>query len=144
MRRSIFLVGILSAALSASCTSVRIPAPASTPPIMDQIDLSGEWEFQDEGTAQRIALDEKGNGSYRWQNGHIVTTSVSSGRWEGNWYQEGNDREGGFEVLLSGDGGEANGTWWYTRIGTRNIPPREQGGSFRLKRLAPAALRPGS
>ena len=144
MRLSIFLVGILSAALSASCTSVRGPAPASAPPIMDQIDLSGEWEFQDEGTAQRIALDEKGNGSYRWQNGHIVTTSVSSGRWEGNWYQKGNDREGGFEVLLSGDGGEASGTWWYTRIGTRNIPPREQGGSFRLKRLSPATLRPGS
>src|SRR5437660_4555075 len=78
MRIVIFCVGILSVTLSASCTSVRVPAPASAPPIRDQIDLSGEWEFQDEGTAQRIALDEKGNGSYRWQNGHIVTTSVSS------------------------------------------------------------------
>jgi hypothetical protein len=111
---------------------------------MGQIDLRGEWEFQDEGAAQRVALDEKGNGSYTWQNGHIVTTSVSGGRWEGIWYQEGNDREGGFEVLLSDDGGEAEGTWWYTRIGTRNIPPREQGGSFRFKRLSPATLRPGS
>ena len=144
MRLSTFAVGILSAVLAASCTSVRVPAPPSAPTIRDQIDLSGEWEFQDEGAAQRVALDERGNGRYAWQNGHIVTTSVSGGRWEGNWYQEGNDREGGFEVLLSGDGGEANGTWWYTRIGTRNIPPREQGGSFRLKRLAPATLRPGS
>ena len=144
MRFSILLVGILSAALSASCTSVRVPAPTSAPPTIDQIDLGGEWEFQDEGAAQRVALDEKGNGSYTWQKGHIVTTSVSGGRWEGIWYQEGNDREGGFEVLLSDDRREAEGTWWYTRIGTRNIPPREQGRSFRFKRVSPTALRPGS
>jgi hypothetical protein len=49
----------------------------------------------------------------------------------------GNDREGVFEVMLSPDETEAEGTWWYTRIGTINIPAGEKGGSCRLERLSP-------
>ncbi len=94
---------------------------------MDTLDLSGEWEFQEEGAAQRLVLDEKGNGTYSWQNGRIITTSVSGRQWEGMWYQEGNDREGSFALRLSDDGREAKGTWWYTRIGTRVIPQGSRG-----------------
>ena len=48
----------------------------------------------------------------------------------------GNDREGGFEVLLSEDGTQAKGVWWYLRVGTqKNIPPREHGGTYTWKRL---------
>jgi len=90
--------------------------------------LGGEWEYHEDAGATRIALDENGNGSYPWQNGHIVTTSLSGRRWEGHWYQEGNDREGDFEVQLSEDATETEGTWWYTRVGTHILPSREKGG----------------
>ena len=47
-------------------------------------------------------------------------------------------REGGFEVLLSEDGTQAKGIWWYSRVGTqKNIPPREHGGTFVWKRVTP-------
>ena len=141
MRFPLVLIGIVSVVIMGGCVSVRAPEPILSPN-MSHVDLSGEWEFQDEGAAQRVALDANGNGTYTWQNGHIVTRSVSGPRWEGTWYQEGNDREGGFDVLLSDDAMQAEGTWWYTRIGTRNLPPREQGGSFRFKRLPSAAARP--
>ena len=131
----------MSTALLAACTSVRAPAPG-TPPILDRSDLGGEWEWRDDATAQRIVLDKNGNGTYPWQNGHIVTTSVADGRWEGIWSQEGNDREGGFEVLLTPNGSDAEGSWWYTRIGARTIPAREEGGNFRMKRLSAATAHP--
>jgi len=128
-----FLLGVLfSTVLMSACAPVRAPEP------VDRTDLSGQWEWRDDATVQRIVLDKNGNGDYPWQNGHIVTTGLSDGRWEGIWSQEGNDREGGFEVLLGGDGIEAEGTWWYTRIGSRIIPAREQGGNFRMKRVSAA------
>jgi hypothetical protein len=130
----------VSTALISACASVRTPAPG-TSPTLDGLDLGGEWEWRDDATVQRIVLDKNGNGAYPWQNGHIVTTSVSDGRWEGIWSQEGNDREGGFEVLLTGTGSDAEGTWWYTRIGTRTIPAREQGASFRMRRLSAETAR---
>jgi hypothetical protein len=99
------------------------------------IDLGGEWQYEDDQAAQRLALDRYGNGEYAWQKGHFITTSVVDGRWTGQWYQEGNDREGGFELQLDADGRIAEGTWWYTRIKDQNIPPREKGGNFRLRRL---------
>jgi len=135
MRLSISVIVMFSTALMVACAQVRAPEPVPAPPV-NAIDLSGEWEFQEEGTAQRLVLDRNGNGAYAWQNGRIVTQSISDGRWQGLWYQEGNDREGGFEALLSDDRMEANGTWWYTRIGTRVIPPGAQGGNFRFARLS--------
>lgn len=103
-----------------------------------QIDLSGEWEIQEEDKSYRATLDSRGNGTYTHQEGKIVTTGVSDRLWGGIWSQKGNDREGGFEVLLSEDFTKAQGVWWYTRVGNmRNIPPRQQGGTYIFTRLTP-------
>jgi hypothetical protein len=100
------------------------------------IDVSGEWEIQEEDKTYHAVLDASGNGSYTWQQGTLVTTRIAKGYWEGAWHQTGNDREGGFEVRLSEDGLTAQGRWWYTRVGSRgNIPPRQWGGDYRLKRV---------
>ena len=104
-------------------------------------DLSGEWDVQEDERSYRATLDRLGNGPYSWQGGRIVTTRVSGRTWQGTWQQPGNDREGGFELLLSEDGNEARGVWWYTRVGERrNIPPRQHGGTYLWKRMtyAPA------
>ena len=102
-------------------------------------DLSGDWDIHEEERSYRATLDRNGNGTYTWQNGKIITTEFTDQRWQGTWQQFGNDREGGFEVLLSEDGTEAKGVWWYTRVGDRkNIPPRQWGGSYHWTRLPPA------
>jgi hypothetical protein len=132
LRLSVCWTVIFSTALLVACAEVRAPEPVPAP----AIDVSGEWEFQEEGGAQRLVLDKNGNGTYAWQDGRILTQSISDGRWKGMWYQEGNDREGGFELLLSDDGREAKGTWWYTRIGTRVIPPGTEGRDFRFSRIS--------
>lgn len=100
------------------------------------VDLSGEWEIQEEDKSYRAVLDAAGNGSYTWQGGRLITTRLADGRWEGTWLQSENDREGGFDVAFSGDGSHAQGTWWYTRVGRRQVPPRQWGGEYRLRRLA--------
>lgn len=124
---------------------------AGTPPIASPIstaagaesdderpDLSGEWEIQEEDKAYKATLDRNGNGSYTHQGGTIKTTKFVNRLWQGTWQQSGNDRDGGFEVLLSEDGTEAKGIWWYTRVGSRtNIPPRQHGGTYVWKRLTP-------
>jgi hypothetical protein len=107
---------------------------------VETFNLGGEWEYHEDMGATRMALDTKGNGTYVWQNGHVTTTSVSGRRWQGKWMQEGNDREGGFEVVLSSDGTEAEGKWWYTRIGTYHLAPREKGGECWLTRLSTASV----
>jgi len=61
------------------------------------VDLTGEWEIQEEERTYTATLDRDGNGTYTWQNGRIATTSSTDGRWEGLWTQTGNDREGGFD-----------------------------------------------
>ena len=102
----------------------------------ESINLSGEWEIQEEDKSYRATLDENGNGSYTWQEGIFETSSLSDGLWAGRWAQKGNDREGEFEVLLSTDLQTAQGVWWYTRVGEHhNIPPREWGGSYIMKRV---------
>jgi hypothetical protein len=122
------------------CADLSKPVPSAKPGVVSQgSDLSGEWEFEEEDFVQRFTLDEQGNGRYAWQDGRIATTSVVDGRWLGQWSQEGNDREGGFDVRLSEDGTQADGTWWYTRIGRNVIAPHTQGGSFRLKRVPSTA-----
>ena len=103
-----------------------------------EINLTGKWEIQEEDRAYQATLDAKGNGPYSWQEGRIQTEKVENRLWSGTWHQKGNDREGGFEVLLSKDGKTANGTWWYLRVGTHtNIPPRLEGGTYTMKRLSP-------
>jgi hypothetical protein len=105
-------------------------------------DLSGEWEIielvgKEEDKRYRATLDHSGNGPYTQQGGRFTTTSFSDRHWEGTWQQPGNDREGGFELLLSEDGAQAEGIWWYTRVDTRRgIPPKTHGGNYLWKRLS--------
>ena len=115
---------------------VAMPTEAQVNPV--EIDLTGEWEIQEEDKAYQATLDANGNGPYTWQEGRIQTEKVVDRIWSGTWHQKGNDREGGFEVLLSEDGKTAEGVWWYLRVGThKNIPPRLEGGTYKIKRLSP-------
>jgi ketosteroid isomerase-like protein len=101
-------------------------------------DVSGEWdilEVEDE-KRYKATLDKSGNGPYTQQGGRFITTKIENRLWQGTWHQPGNDREGGFEVLLSEDGTQAKGIWWYTRVDTRkNIPPKEHGGTYHWKKV---------
>jgi hypothetical protein len=115
------------------------------PAVPDHVDLSGEWEITEvEDNKKYIAtLNAQGNGPYTWQGGQFSTTSFNDRRWQGTWKQTGNDREGAFEIVLSEDGTQAKGIWWYVRVGTRdNIPPRQHGGSYLWKRLTPPPAAP--
>ncbi|BFU91874.1 MAG: hypothetical protein NTAFB01_30610 [Nitrospira sp.] len=104
-------------------------------------DVSGEWdilEVEDE-KRYKATLDKNGNGPYSQQGGRFTTTKIENRLWQGTWHQSGNDREGGFEVLLSEDGTQAKGIWWYTRVDTRkNIPPKEHGGTYHWKKATPS------
>ena len=115
------------------------------PAVSNGVDLSGEWEVTEiEDNKKYVAtLDAHGNGPYTWQEGQFSTTSYDDRRWQGSWKQTGNDREGAFEIVMSEDGTEAKGIWWYVRVGTRdNIPPRQHGGSYLWKRLTPPPAAP--
>jgi hypothetical protein len=108
-------------------------------------DLSGEWEILEveDDKRYKARLDKAGNGPYTQHDGRFLTTRFSDRLWQGTWQQPGNDREGGFEILLSEDGTEAKGVWWYTRVGThKNIPPREHGGTYHWKRITPVPAGP--
>ncbi len=117
----------------------RTSTDASAPSVVSQsYDLSGEWEILEieENKTYRATLDRHGNGPYTWQGGQFTTTNFNDRRWHGTWKQTGNDREGGFELVLSEDGTQAKGIWWYARVGNKdNIPPRQHGGSYVWKRL---------
>ncbi len=111
--------------------------PSSTP------DLSGEWDILEveDDKRYKATLDKAGNGPYTQHGGRFVTTKYADRLWQGTWQQPGNDREGGFELLLSEDGTQAKGVWWYSRVGTqKNIPPREHGGTYLWKRLTPPPI----
>jgi SnoaL-like protein len=108
-------------------------------------DLGGEWEILEveDDKRYKATLDKAGNGPYTQHGGRFVTSKFSDRLWQGTWQQPGNDREGGFELLLSEDGMHAKGVWWYTRVGThKNIPPREHGGTYQWKRLTPVPPAP--
>lgn len=93
--------------------------------------MEGLWEIQEEDKSYMATLDPQGNGTYTWKKGIIKTTELIDGKWKGTWHQSGNDREGGFEVLLSEDGTQAEGVWWYTRMGDHeNIPAKKFGGDY--------------
>ena len=103
-------------------------------------DLSGEWDILEveDDKRYKATLDKGGNGPYSQHGGHFTTTRFADRLWQGTWQQPGNDREGGFELLLSEDGTQAKGIWWYSRVGThKNIPPREHGGTYLWKRTTP-------
>ena len=103
------------------------------------LDLSGVWEIQEEDKTYHATLNAEGNGPYTHEQGMLTTTELDGRLWSGTWEQKGNDREGGFEVLLSEDFKTAEGVWWYTRVEEhRNIPPRIHGGSYFFTRIGPA------
>ncbi len=102
------------------------------------LDLSGVWEIQEEDKSYQATLNAEGSGSYTQEQGVFTTTQIDGRLWSGTWEQKGNDREGGFEVLLSEDYTTAEGVWWYTRVEEhKNIPPRIYGGSYFFKRIGP-------
>ena len=116
----------------------RTVASSTGQPVV--VDLSGEWEILEveDDKRYKATLDKTGNGPYTQHGGRFVTTKYADRLWQGTWQQPGNDREGGFELLLSEDGTQAKGVWWYSRVGThKNIPPREHGGTYVWKRLTP-------
>jgi ketosteroid isomerase-like protein len=112
-----------------------VASPVGQPVVPD---LSGDWEILEveDDKRYKATLDKAGNGSYTQHGGRFVTTKYADRLWQGTWQQPGNDREGEFELLLSEDGTQAKGVWWYSRVGTqKNIPPREHGGTYVWKRL---------
>jgi hypothetical protein len=103
-------------------------------------DLSGEWDILEveDDKRYKATLDKAGNGPYTQHGGRFMTSKFTDRLWQGTWQQPGNDREGEFELLLSEDGTQAKGVWWYSRVGAqKNIPPREHGGTYLWKRLTP-------
>jgi hypothetical protein len=119
------------------------PKAEATRPAVGSPNLAGEWLVHEEDRSYRATLTREGNGVYSWQDGEIVTTWLAGRKWRGTWRQPGNDREGGFELVLSEDGTRAEGTWWYTRIGRReDIPPRLSGGSYVWNRVSLAGGHP--
>lgn len=102
------------------------------------IDLSGEWDIieVEDDKRYKATFDRNGNGPYTQHGGRFTTSSITNRLWQGTWHQPGNDREGGFEVLLSEDSTQAKGIWWYSRVGAqKNIPPREHGGTYHWKKV---------
>jgi len=100
--------------------------------------LSGVWEIQEEDKTYQATLNAQGNGPYTHEQGIFTTTELDGRLWSGTWAQEGNDREGGFEVLLAEDYTSAEGVWWYTRVEEhKNIPPRIHGGTYFFTRIGP-------
>ncbi len=97
------------------------------------IDLAGLWEYEDHTGSYLITLNAEGKGPYEWQEGRFETMSLQEGLWTGIWIQEGNDREGGFELTFSENADVAKGEWWYTRIG-KDRDPLEPGGHFTMTR----------
>ena len=136
-RNGRWLLVSLHESLQAAAVEAETVSDSTARKVPNGMDLSGEWQVQEEDKTYRAHLDLGGNGTYSWQSGQITTTGVSGDRWMGTWQQPGNDREGKFEIVLSQNGTAASGRWWYTRIGTRtNIPPGH-GGNYYWKRLSP-------
>ncbi len=138
LRRIIMLV-VWSLAIW-GCPTVPTKKPVSLPPRPERPlikvkvhELGGTWKYEEGKVIYPLTLDQEGKGTYEWQKGRFETTSLSNGVWKGMWYQEGNDREGGFELQLNPDLKSATGSWWYTRIGTDQYP-LEPGGNFSLRR----------
>ena len=133
----------LFVSLFPSCSSVSSfpdhvpssPAGAKTR-FSDLTILSGVWEYQEGALVYELMLDDHGNGSYKWHDGHFRTTKLIHHHWVGTWQQSGNDREGGFEAQLADDGLSAEGRWWYTRIGSDRDPQATE-GHFSLLRKDP-------
>jgi hypothetical protein len=131
---SIFLVcALLSAACAHQAVSMGSQPPSMVAQAGDRHLLAGEWEYIDStGAVVPLTLDEQGNGHYEWKEGRFETRRLIGRRWSGMWFQQENDREGGFLVEFSPDFSEGEGRWWYSRIGTDKAP-LQKGGTFHLR-----------
>lgn len=109
------------------------PSPRISPWPQDVKGLGGLWEYEDKTGVYTIILDKEGKGSYDWKDGWFETLVLKDGIWKGKWIQPGNDREGGFELILSAESPVAYGYWWYTRI-RNDEAPLEPGGTFSMTR----------
>ena len=96
-------------------------------------DLAGLWEYTDNTGSYPITLNAEGKGTYEWKEGRFETLSLHKGLWTGTWIQEGNDREGEFELMFPENTDVAKGEWWYTRIG-KDRDPLQPGGHFTMTR----------
>lgn len=138
-QRIVLVIFALSVVLALqSCTYLAtskryVPPPEVT---LQEFSPAGVWIYEDRIITGEASLDENGNGKYPWKQGYFVTQTWEGGIWKGTWHQPGNDREGGFELRLSGDLTYAEGRWWYTRIGADGSPDRP-GGKFTMTRIAP-------
>jgi hypothetical protein len=129
---------LMCTCLSAACAksvSHPIDSPLSmTSDAGDRHVLAGEWEYEDStGIVLPLKLDEQGNGHYDWKGGRFETRMLVNHTWKGKWFQEGNDRDGGFLVEFSPDFSEGEGQWWISRIGT-DYAPMQKGGTFHLSK----------
>lgn len=130
---AVIIAGVLSVSACAHQPMVQPPVQADSM-TGDRSVLAGEWEYED-GATVTLRLDEQGNGSYSYKEGRFETLRLEKDTWVGKWYQQENDREGGFTVKLSEDYTEGEGRWWYARIGTDHAPT-QKGGTFRLSKKA--------
>jgi hypothetical protein len=136
---SILLVSTFLSAACVKSASHQTVSRDSSPLAMtleagDRHVLAGEWDYEDStGIVLPLTLDQQGNGYYDWKGGRFETRMLVSHTWKGKWFQEGNDRDGGFVVELSPDFLEGEGQWWTSRIGT-DYAPRQTGGTFHLSK----------
>jgi hypothetical protein len=129
----ILACALLSGACARQTASVDSQSPSMGSQAGDRHVLAGEWEYIDStGAAVPLTLDEQGNGYYEWKEGRFETHRLIDHTWSGMWFQEENDREGGFMVEFSPDFSEGDGQWWYSRIGTDKAPTLK-GGKFHLR-----------
>jgi hypothetical protein len=124
---------LLSAACAYRAVSSVDDPPSITSQDSDRRVLAGEWEYiDDSGATVLLTLDEQGNGHYEWKDGRLETHRLTDHNWSGMWFQEENDRDGGFTVEFSSDFSEGEGEWWYSRIGPDHAPT-QKGGTFHLR-----------
>ena len=137
---------VACALLTPACTEPALHEPVSTvslPPVTaspprDRSVLAGEWEYEDAdiyGAILPLVLDQQGTGHYKWKEGRFETYSLIGRTWQGKWFQNENDRDGGFTVEFSQDFSKGQGRWWYSRIGT-DYAPTQKGGAFILTKKA--------
>ena len=128
-----FVCALLLAACAHQAVSIDSQPPSMVSRADDRHVLAGEWEYIDStGAVVPLTLDEQGNGHYEWKEGRFETHRLTGHTWNGMWFQEENDREGGFMVQFSPDFSEGEGQWWYSRIGTDHAPT-QKGGTFHLR-----------
>ena len=141
-RGSLFVVGLSLLSLQACSHAPQQQETTWSEPKVGEISLhrgehpvlAGEWEYEEGGMVVPLRLDRFGNGSYDFKDGRFRTDVLSEHQWAGGWAQRENDREGGFEIILSPDYSEGDGRWWYTRIEGDNAPTKA-GGRFHVMKV---------